>query len=100
MSWEGLQYAPVAAVREKVLFRDARSARKTMLRFFLERGLFEFAEALRTLVKDSARTGAEKNERFKRILDRYAVYVTRSQAKPAAETPSDETPGTVGVPSA
>lgn len=77
--------------------RRARSARKTMLRFFTDRGFAGFAADVRDIAKDSARSGVKKHALFQKVLDRYVVFVTRQKAESAAKTSPDATPGDVVV---
>lgn len=85
--WQVLNYAPVLAMAEKVQRRQFRTARRTMLRFFRDKGWFQFADRLDTLKKDSGLNASQKRKQFQRILDDYARESTKNaEATPAAVT--------------
>ena len=73
--------------------RQARKMRHDMLRFFRERGFFEFAERTHALRKDPRLNGARKAELFRRILDDYAAAVTHGAQAPVSEAAPHEDAG-------
>jgi hypothetical protein len=81
--WESMGYVPVGHIRHKLIGRWLRTQRKTMLRFFMERGFFELAERVRQLRDDSRLDRMTKNHQFQRILDDYSKLIT---PKPAVST--------------
>lgn len=96
VQWRGFEYEPVFGAFERAQRRITRAARKTMLRFFQERGFPAYAARTRDIRDNSSLNGEEKNDRFQRILNDYARETTQS-ATEAAHTVSE---GAVGVPSA
>lgn len=81
--WAGLRYKPVTPVRDRVVARWLRTQRKTMLRLFDDRGLFDLSIRLRRLVKNPTLNVMEKNRRFQEILDAYAKLM-RPAGEPTA----------------
>lgn len=60
-----------------------------MLRFFMERGLFDLAERLNQ-IKRSRQGMLAKNREFQKVLNEYSE---RATARPATEAASSENPG-------
>jgi hypothetical protein len=78
--WPMLEYVPVRGAWERCQYRQLRAARKAMVRVFKQRGLFEFADLMEQLRKDSTLNGAQKRLMFEGILDDYAKFATAREA--------------------
>lgn len=70
--WVKFGYKPVGAIQTKLIARYLRTQRKNMRRFFMERGLFEFADRLNQ-IKKSQHGMLVKNRLFQKVLNDYAA---------------------------
>jgi hypothetical protein len=70
--WPGFKYEPVRGLMGRHISRYLRIQRKNMRRFFTERGIFDLAERLNVIRKDSAMGMLEKNRKFQEILNEYS----------------------------
>jgi hypothetical protein len=70
--WPGFKYEPVRGLMGRHISRYLRIQRKNMRRFFMERGMFDLAERLDVIRKDSAMGMLEKNRKFQEILNEYS----------------------------
>lgn len=75
MSWEGLKYAPVRGLIERVQRRLLRAQRKVMLRMFSDKGLLALMARTRTLRDNSRLWCDRKIAQFQRIYDDYVKLV-------------------------
>ena len=84
--WAGLGYQQVPGLANRLISRYLRTQRKTMLRFFMERGLLDLADRMRQ-IRNSRQGMLAKNQMFQKVLNDYAE---RATPKPSAKTPHTE----------
>ena len=72
--WSGFKYEPVRGLRDRLISRYLRGQRKSMHRFFTERGLLEFTDRMDRIRKPRQGMMA-KNALFQKVLDDYAKLV-------------------------
>jgi hypothetical protein len=83
--WPGFKYEPVRGLMGRHISRYLRIQRKNMRRFFMERGMFDLAERLNVIRKDSAMGMLEKNRKFQEILNEYS-----QRAAPQPDAKADD----------
>jgi hypothetical protein len=76
--WEGLGYAPVGAITNRLIARYLRTQRKNMRRFFQERGLWAFAHRM-DQIRNSRQGMLAKNKMFQEVLDKYASQASQTR---------------------
>lgn len=72
--WSGLRYEQVPGLANRLIARYLRTQRKTMTRFFTERGLLDLTEKMQRIRK-SRQGMLAKNRMFREVLDEYAERV-------------------------
>lgn len=85
--WGALGYQQVPGLANRIISRYLRTQRKTMLRFFTERGLIDLAERMRQ-IRRSRQGMMAKNRMFQAVLNEYSERVTPralASASPEAE---------------
>lgn len=92
--WPGFKYEPVRGLMGRHISRYLRIQRKNMRRFFTERGMFDLAERLNVIRKDSAMGMLEKNRKFQEILNEYSQ---RTAPQPATKAADQQGEGAAGV---
>jgi hypothetical protein len=86
--WAGLGYQQVPGLANRLIARYLRAQRRTMLRFFRERGMLDLAYRME-LIRTSRQGMMAKNRMFQVVLDDYAK---RAAPLPAvSETPHQQT---------
>jgi hypothetical protein len=73
--WQSLGYEQVPGLANRHIARYLRMHRKTMLRFFQERGFPEYAERM-AQIRLSRQGMMAKNRMFQEVLDDYARMVS------------------------
>jgi len=89
--WQALGYQQVPGLANRYIARYLRHHRKSMRRFFQERGMLEFQERMEWIRK-SRQGMMAKNRMFQGVLDDYARLVSPavSGASGAAQEPAAE----------
>ena len=93
--WAGFGYAPVRGLVDRHVARFLRTQRKTMRRFFQERGHLDLFAQLDDLRKNSARDFRSKNTTFQRILNEYISRANPVPVQTAAVDPIAEAASTI-----
>jgi hypothetical protein len=89
--WPGFKYEPVRGLMGRHISRYLRIQRKNMRRFFTERGMFDLAERLNVIRKDSAMGMLETNRKFQEILNEYSQRTApQSTAKTDDQQSADD----------
>lgn len=94
--WPGFKYEPVRDLMGRHISRYLRIQRKNMRRFFTERGIFDLAQRLDVIRKDSAMGMLEKNRKFQEILNEYS-HRTSPTAISETDHQQDSGSSVVGV---
>lgn len=104
--WAGLGYQQVRGLADRHIARYLRASRKTMTRFFTDRGLVDFTERM-VQIRKSRQGMMAKNQMFQEVLDDYANVVvaeandTQAEGKPdvgvQAPAPSGPVPAGTGT---
>ena len=72
--WPGFNYEQVPGLANRLIARYLRTQRKSMLRFFQERGLYVLAERMSQIQK-SRQGMMAKNRMFQEVLNDYSKLV-------------------------
>lgn len=96
--WGALGYQQVPGLANRIISRYLRTQRKTMARFFTERGLFDLAERIRQ-IRHSRQGMLAKNQMFQEVLNDYSALVQRATpvVAPQAEAANPQGEGTTAV---
>jgi hypothetical protein len=82
--WSGFNYEPVPEIANRVARRKARAERKSMLRFFGDRGFGTLAARMLALKLNPRLNAVQKREQFARILDDYVAEINRRKTEALA----------------
>jgi hypothetical protein len=80
----------VPGMANRLISRYLRGQRRNMIRFFHERGMYEFEDRLQKIRKDSAMPMLEKNRKFQEILNDYSQSAAPAGSTPTATAEADD----------